>query len=577
MRVPPLHAQVALVHGRVERGAGRDDVAVACSHVHLAAHAAVRAHGPGPFVRLALLDDALVLERAGRAGIHARAARDARAVRERRSRVGDEPRLRASLPNLPRELALNIGADAGAPKARDALVHVDVDVRVRIVDERRIGHGTRALDPGAAQHHVEGLVGRRVGRRLWVLERKHTDQLVPQRVEVVGPGLDCHAVDEARGARRHRLRPPVDPHDAEAAGADGVESRVVARGGNVDAQSLQPAEDGLLAVDRVLGAVDGHPKHESSSSGKLSATPRANSASPDPCPHRLVPCNADTTPSNERSRAARTAFGEHLGERRLDFAAADPAGRALAARLVGAEGEHVVHELGDRRVLVEPDDPSVPQSAPDGVQVLERERDVEERRRDDAGQRASDDDPCELARPEPTAQILDDVPDGDAQLDLVQPRARKERIERDDLRPPALAPAERGVGIAAVADDPGDVDQRLHVVDECGATEQAPTPRIRRSDAHLRAPAFDRVQQGRLLPAQVAAFAADDLHVEGETPRPRTSGPRTPSCRALSIGTLQRPPRRSGTRGGGRCSPARPRRRGRRRPSPPARRTGRPP
>ena len=59
------------------------------------------------------------------------------------------------------------------------------------------------------------------------------------------------------------------------------------------------------------------------------------------------------------------------------------------------------------------------------MQILERERDVEERRRDDAGQRAPDDDPGELPGSEPTAQILDDMPEGDAQLDLVQPGARE--------------------------------------------------------------------------------------------------------------------------------------------------------
>ena len=60
------------------------------------------------------------------------------------------------------------------------------------------------------------------------------------------------------------------------------------------------------------------------------------------------------------------------------------------------------------------------------------------------------------------------------QLDLVQTRACKERIERDNLGSPAVAPAQRRVGVAAVADDPRDVDQRLHVVHERGSAVQSP-------------------------------------------------------------------------------------------------------
>ena len=61
----------------------------------------------------------------------------------------------------------------------------------------------------------------------------------------------------------------------------------------------------------------------------------------------------------------------HRGEQVLDARGADPAGRALAARLVRAEAEHVMHELGDRGVLVEGDDATVAHVGTDASELVE--------------------------------------------------------------------------------------------------------------------------------------------------------------------------------------------------------------
>jgi hypothetical protein len=71
------------------------------------------------------------------------------------------------------------------------------------------------------------------------------------------------------------------------------------------------------------------------------------------------------------------------------------------------------------------------------------------------------------------------------------------------------------VRVGAVAQDPRDARERLDVVHECRGTEQPGDGRVRRASAHLGPAVLERVQQRRLLAADVAALAVHDLHVEG--------------------------------------------------------------
>ena len=70
--------------------------------------------------------------------------------------------------------------------------------------------------------------------------------------------------------------------------------------------------------------------------------------------------------------------------------------------------------------------------------------------------------------------------------------------------------------LAAVEDDERHVDQRLDVVDDGRLAEQADLDRERRLVARLAALALDRLEERRLLAADVGAGAAPELDVEGE-------------------------------------------------------------
>ena len=73
-----------------------------------------------------------------------------------------------------------------------------------------------------------------------------------------------------------------------------------------------------------------------------------------------------------------------------------------------------------------------------------------------------------------------------------------------------------GERLAAVAQDQRDVDERLDVVDDRRLAEQPDLDRERRLVARLAALALDRLEERRLLAADVGAGAAPELDVEGE-------------------------------------------------------------
>ena len=105
--------------------------------------------------------------------------------------------------------------------------------------------------------------------------------------------------------------------------------------------------------------------------------------------------------------------------------------------------------------------------------------------------------------------------------------------------------ADRRERRAAVEHDRRDVDQRLDVVDDGRLAEQPDLDRERRLVARLAALALDRLEERRLLAADVGAGAAPDLDVEGErrsrgcrarAARPRGRGRSRPAIRASASG-----------------------------------------
>src|SRR5262249_7692915 len=137
--VAALHAGVAQVRTALGRGRDLDQLALLGARHDLAADAAVAAHRLRPLGRPPLLEHAAVEDGAGRAHVGAGAARDAPAL-EHAGPAGVPPGAPAALSHLPPRFALDLVAHPHAAHAGDALVHVHVQVGVRVVHQARVGH-----------------------------------------------------------------------------------------------------------------------------------------------------------------------------------------------------------------------------------------------------------------------------------------------------------------------------------------------------------------------------------------------------------------------------------------------------
>ncbi len=103
-----------------------------------------------------------------------------------------------------------------------------------------------------------------------------------------------------------------------------------------------------------------------------------------------------------------------------------------------------------------------------------------------------------------------------AQPHLVVAGARDVARDREDLRAAVVRPAEIEERLAAVADDPRHRGERLGVVDRRRLAVEAEARRERRLEARLALLAFERLEQRRLLAADVGAVAVVVEEVEAE-------------------------------------------------------------
>ena len=222
----------------------------------------------------------------------------------------------------------------------------------------------------------------------------------------------------------------------------------------------------------------------------------------------------------ERARGSRsTSRPAMIRSMRLDAARrADPARRALAARLLGAElhreprhPRHVDGVVEDHDAAVAdhrarprrtPRSPSAGRTV--GRQVgAERAADLDGPHRP-AGQRAA-------------AVVLDELAQGDAERQLDDAAA-------GDVARPAGRPGCRGTcrrPSSAYAAPPsariiGTAHEREHVVDDGRLAEQALERGDRRLGAHLAAAALEALQHRGLLAADVGTGAHPHVQVEGE-------------------------------------------------------------
>src|SRR5436305_1436425 len=146
----------------------------------------------------------------------------------------------------------------------------------------------------------------------------------------------------------------------------------------------------------------------------------------------------------------------------------------------------------------------------EGVGQVNPFLDLEHRRGGAAGVEGLDLTP--LARA--TGQVHDQLAGGYPQLDLVVAGPPYAAGDRDDLGPGRLLGAEAFEPLGPVLDDVGHVGERLDVVDQGRPTVEALHGREGWLQPRVAALALERVEQGRLLAADVGAGAAVDDQLE---------------------------------------------------------------
>ena len=175
-----------------------------------------------------------------------------------------------------------------------------------------------------------------------------------------------------------------------------------------------------------------------------------------------------------------------------------------------------------------------------------------------------------IARPpmDAAAVLVEELHPRVAELDLVDARAVDVPGDREEPRARALRRADLFEGRGAVRDDPGDVRQRLDVVDDGRALVEPLHGQPRRAVARVALLAFEGREEAGGLAGDVRAGAAIDDDVAGEVrcrgcarrnspprrpprPRPRAGGRagRTRrGCRRSSCGRRARSSRSASTR-----------------------------
>ncbi len=252
---------------------------------------------------------------------------------------------------------------------------------------------------------------------------------------------------------------------------------------------------------------------------------------PWPRPHRLVRWTIAASRSIWARSSSVASPLEIRVEQHVQLGGADPAGDALAARLLAAEVHEVLGDVDHAGGVVHDDHAARAHERAHGGERLVVDRHVEELGGDAAARRAAGLD--RLERPavdDPAADVEDDLAQRRAHRDLYQAGVDDPAGEGEDLGALALLGADAGEPVAAVADDRGDVGEGLDVVDERRTAPQTRDGRVRRARAAAAAAALDRRDQRGLLAADERAGAEPHLDLEARTrcramPSPEVAGP----------------------------------------------------
>ncbi len=195
---------------------------------------------------------------------------------------------------------------------------------------------------------------------------------------------------------------------------------------------------------------------------------------------------------------------------RLD--GADPARRALAARLFGEELHHVARRAGRGVVVRQHDDRRRSDEAAVFVQGVEVERHVGLRRRQDPSGRAAGKIAVELVPVEHAAAVfVDELTQRDARRSEVHARLLDAAADRERAQSLPAVAAVAGKPRRPFLENVAHPVQRLHVVLERGTAEQADLRHVRRAQARLAALALDRFDHRGLFAADVRAGAASQM------------------------------------------------------------------
>ena len=215
------------------------------------------------------------------------------------------------------------------------------------------------------------------------------------------------------------------------------------------------------------------------------------------------------TESSRSSSLWDASPGLELAQDRGHPACSLAARRALAARLVLVELGDADAELHHADAVVDADDPGRAHRRAGSRERVEVVADVDLVALEDHGRRAAGDHRLQLpAVGHAAAELLDDRAQRHAVLDLVVAAVGDMAGDRDDARACRVLDAELRVLRAAQLEDRRDRRHRLDVVDDGRRGVEALDGRERRLRARLAALALERLEQRRLLAADVCAGAA---------------------------------------------------------------------
>ena len=240
------------------------DLVAAHLRLERAADAAIGASRHHRMFRRADLDHSLLVQRRGRAGLHAGAARNAFGAEERLFHARRDHRAEAAAGDGQREGALHLLAGAHAARTDDALARFVGEIRIGLV-EFGIGMlGAVIAVAHFAQAHGAGHVLQfaiAVGRAGQAVERMVGDvklhHALAQPLEPVGLRAHHHAVGDRRRARGRRARPALDLDQTQPARAEGVEHVGRAELRDLGAELHRRAHDRGAFRHRDRRAVDG--------------------------------------------------------------------------------------------------------------------------------------------------------------------------------------------------------------------------------------------------------------------------------------------------------------------------------